>query len=766
MAKRSSSRSGAGAAGGSSDLLPIVWLNRVRTLYSPDERLDIEAALRGAYAETERLTRHGADAETERLTTIVVCDKLVGYSATNRPQVLAIELVHADRSRPKIVRIDDKAGTHRLAMEKEYAGWMKLKGYLGDPDPLFMSLRDLTPKGPRKVLEYDAASTALMTRDVASLEDVMMRCCRWGSPTPESVAQRIRSIYDYMNHRLFVHARAKDPAETAEYYRKKLKRCIKTWWRPERVARRRRVLLSIEGKPHKFQDPVDWINWVLSPAAKDCVPECIFGPCHGDMHGRNVLIGLANGEARDQAVYDFEDMDLDLPVAWEFVKLEMELRVRALPYVIQAWEDEKEDLRRAMDFERQLYRWTRKLDGQTLRPIETHRIDLKLKDYPAPWKRLFAILLEIRQNAKICLTGRERPECWKEEYLFTLAAYSVHTAKHAPYDTIHQQLAYIAGGVAAAHFARDDRYCPTICVRKICRDDLEWDPKPDLMPNADQEPFGAKNEPLFPNYVIVLADPKKRAQARKEAMVEDAVKDLEALGKMYPHVVAIEQEWALAKVELSTLVPDNKRRAELRKEADEILLPLLSEFRSVDEETLGKLGRRHKECAWAINDYGQRESGADRIHYERALQYYERAYALRKGYYPGINVATLHFLLGTRDEADDFAREVLKRCSDIQPENLPEVDERIWVEATRAEAYLLLGDYGSALECYSAAMSLDPTAAYADSPRRHARCILAKLPPGDGLQQGLRAKICNVLEIPVPDAPQGSGGFLEDRFGV
>jgi len=753
MVKKLSARGRARVARASRDSLPIVWLNRVRTQYSPSECRDLESALRGAYAKTEDLT------------TIVVCDKLVGYSATNRPQVLAIELIHQDRSRPKIVRIDDDVASYRKALEREYAGWTKLKGYLGDPDPLFMSLRDLTPKSGRKVLEYDAASTALVTRDVALLEEVVIRSCRWGSPTPESVAQRIRNIYDYMNHRLFLHARAKDAASVAEYYRKKLKRRVKKWWRPERVARRRPVLVSIEGKPHQFQDPVDWINWVLSPVAKDCVPECIFGPCHGDMHGRNVLIGLSNGEARDQAVYDFEDMDLDLPVAWEFVKLEMELRVRALPYVIRAWEDKKEDLRHAMDFERQLYRWTRNLDSQTLRPIETHRIEFD-PDYPAPWKRLFAILLEIRQSAKICLSGRERPECWKEEYLFTLAAYSVHTATHTPYDLIHQQLAYIAGGVAAAHFAREDRYCPKVGCRQICRKNASWTPRPKLATNAKQEPFGAAEESLFPSYVVVLADPKKRAQSRQEREVDAAVRDLEALCKMYPHVVAIEQESALAKVELSTLVADNNRRAELRKQADEILLPLLSEFQSGDEETLGKLGRRHKECAWAINDYGQRESGADRIHYERALEYYKRAYDLRRGYYPGINVATLHFLLGNRDEADRVAREVFKKCSTIQPENLPDVDERIWVEATRAEACLLLGDYGSALECYSAAMSLDPTEAYAESPRRHARCILAKLPPGDESEQTMRAKIGGVLEIPIPGAPPGAGGFLEDRFGV
>jgi len=478
-----------------------------------------------------------------------------------------------------------------------------------------------------------------------------------------------------------------------------------------------------------------------------------------------VLIGLSNGEALDQAVYDFEDMDLDLPVAWEFVKLEIELRVRALPYVIRAMEDSKKDLRHAMEFEQQLYDWTRKLDNQTLRPIETHRIDLG-RDYPDQWKRLFAILLEIRQSAKICLSGRERPECWKEEYLFTLAAYSVHTAKHAPYDSIHQQLAYIAGGVAAAHFAREDCYCPRVCDRKICRENASWTPKPKLTPNAKQRPFGATEESLFPNYAVVLADPKKRAQARVEDTVQEAVTDLEDLHEMYPHVVAVEQEWALAKVELSTLVADEKPRAKLRKEADEILLPLLSEFQSVDEETLGKLGRRHKECAWAINKYGPCESGADRIHYERALQYYQRAYELRKGYYPGINVATLQFLLCNKTEADRVAGEVLGTCSSIKPEELQEVDERIWVEATRAEAHLLLEQYESALECYSAAMSLDPTAAYADSPRRHARCILAKLPAGDGLQPALRAKICGALGILDPGAPQGAGGFLEDRFGL
>jgi len=744
-------KAGAGGGNGPHENLAIVWLNRARTQFLPPDREPLEAVLRRVYKQVEGLKA------------IVVCDKLLGYSVSDRPQILAIELIKEDRSYPRIVKTDNVEALREdpgaksaiKALRKEYDAWKKLEGYLESPDPVFMTLTDPTPDGSRELLEYDAAGRAIGTSEVASLENVVIRSCRWGSPTAESVAQRIRYVLDYMCRKLYSHARAKNSEEVAEYYKIKLREAIKISWRPERVRRVRPLLLSLGGKPAKFQDPVDWINWVLSPEGTKCVPECNFGPCHGDLHGRNVLIGLSNGVAVDEAVYDFEEMTLDGPIAWDFVKLEMELRVRALPFAIQSLGGGNDDFRHALEFERALYEGMKKLSGPSLRPDEAHPVEFD-NEYPAPWRRLFEILLAIRRCAKACLSGRERSKCWKEEYLFTLAAYAVNTAKYDPYETIHQTLAYIAGGVAAGHFASHDRYCPWNCTKKICMDDAVWTNETDV--GRNEKPFGEKGKTLFPNYAVGLAEPRRDAQTRDLQQVEPATAKMDKLRQLYPHVVAIEQELALAKIEFSTLESDPKRVEELRSEAAKILNDLRVELPSADEETLGKLGRIHKECAWAINRFGQEPNPAETVHYRRALECYQEAYKLRQHYYPGINVAALCLLLDNVAEAKRVAHEVLDTCFAVTAEELQNVDERIWVAATQGEACLILAKYEDAVGYYRQAMALDPTEAYAKSPRRHARCILAKL-PDDPLKAKWEPQIREVLAIPLKNNP----GIRENR---
>ena len=735
MAKKSpGGGSSAARAGGSQPPgnPTIVWLSRARTQFLPADRDRLEEVLRRAYRQVEDLH------------TIVVCEKLVGYSVTGRPEILAIELIKRDRSYSRIVKIGNVE-----ALGTEYRAWSEVEAYLESPDPVFMTLTDPEPDGSRELLEYDAASRAMSTSEVASLENVVIRTCRWGSPTADSVAQRIRYVLDYMCRKLYSHAQPKTPQQVAEYYKDKLREAIKIWWGPERVRRVRPLLLRLGGKPAKFQDPVDWLNWVLSPHGELCVPDCNFGPCHGDLHGRNVLIGLSNGVAVDEAVYDFEEMTLDGPIAWEFAKLEMELRVRALPFAIQALGKGNDDFRHALEFEQLLYARTKRLCGPSLRPEEAHPVEFE-KEYPAPWRRLFEILLAIRRCAKVCLSGRERSECWKEEYLFTLAAYAVNTAKYKPYEKIHETLAYIAGGVAAAHFASKNRYCPRICPEKICIEDAVWDETTNVV--VGQEPFGPDGQTLFPNYVVALAAPKREAQARDPDRVQTGVENMGTLCQLYPHVVAIEQELALAKIERSTLLENAEEVEKLRSEAAEILNDLRNELPTADEETLGKLGRCHKECAWAINRFGEQPSEAETVHYRRALECYQEAYKLHKHYYPGINMATLHFLLDDEEEARSVAHEVLGACSRATAEELQDVNERNWVEATQAEAYLLLGQCDRAVEYYRRAMSLDPTEAYAESPRRHARCILAKLPNEPGKSECER-RIREALGIPLPNNP-------------
>jgi len=81
---------------------------------------------------------------------------------------------------------------------------------------------------------------------------------------------------------------------------------------------------------------------------------------------------------------------------------------------------------------------------------------------------------------------------------------------------------------------------------------------------------------------------------------------------------------------------------------------------------------------------------------ERARKEYLAAYAVQHDTFPGINAATLSWLLGDRAEAQRLAREIAVRIATETPRNF-------WDIATAGEAQLLLGHFDQARESYSAA---------------------------------------------------------------
>jgi tetratricopeptide (TPR) repeat protein len=138
------------------------------------------------------------------------------------------------------------------------------------------------------------------------------------------------------------------------------------------------------------------------------------------------------------------------------------------------------------------------------------------------------------------------------------------------------------------------------------------------------------------------------------------------------------------------------------------LLKTLNPTTSNDTETLGLWGTIHKRL-W--------EMSGDTAHLDEAVRGYERGFHLRNDYYNGINLAFLHNLYAvayyrrakaaaspeeaTADRAESIScfvlavrvrREVLKICETaLETEKLSD-DDKYWVLATMAEAYLGTGD--------------------------------------------------------------------------
>lgn len=144
-----------------------------------------------------------------------------------------------------------------------------------------------------------------------------------------------------------------------------------------------------------------------------------------------------------------------------------------------------------------------------------------------------------------------------------------------------------------------------------------------------------------------------------------------------------------------------------------------------DSETLGLLGRTRKDMA--------RRAGSAPLaaqYWHEALGYYERAYALTKDTYPGINAAALLLRTGAREQAAERAAQVLEVVDGFLAGTEPFDD---WALATRAEALLILGRTEDAVIAYQAAAErLRGDYSALGSTVRQARELLAdlKLPAG------------------------------------
>ena len=145
---------------------------------------------------------------------------------------------------------------------------------------------------------------------------------------------------------------------------------------------------------------------------------------------------------------------------------------------------------------------------------------------------------------------------------------------------------------------------------------------------------------------------------------------------VHPDDVALRQKTALALF-----------RSKAAERALEVLQTLIDEGHR-DEETLGLMGRFHKDLA-------ERAAGEDRRqHLEEAYAAYLQAYRETSGYWTAINAATMARILGRKAEAVDLAREVDRQCQELLATPAGGQEDPYWLQATRAEAALIREDWG------------------------------------------------------------------------
>jgi class 3 adenylate cyclase len=161
-------------------------------------------------------------------------------------------------------------------------------------------------------------------------------------------------------------------------------------------------------------------------------------------------------------------------------------------------------------------------------------------------------------------------------------------------------------------------------------------------------------------------------------------------------------------------------------QANAILQRLYSEGHR-DEETVGLLGRTHKDLAADTADEAERDA-----HLREAYRYYAAAYELTAGYWTGINAATMATVLGRRDEAVALARKVRDQADAAVRRAEAAGKDLYWPLATRGEAALIIGDLAEAEALYQRAAEVGRRR-FADlhASRRNA-CLLLRHLPYDG----------------------------------
>ena len=139
-------------------------------------------------------------------------------------------------------------------------------------------------------------------------------------------------------------------------------------------------------------------------------------------------------------------------------------------------------------------------------------------------------------------------------------------------------------------------------------------------------------------------------------------------------------------------------RMGLTEQANELLRQLESEGHD-DEQTLGLLGRTHKDMALHASSEDEKQHHLDEAHgaYRRAYETSGRSSA-----WTGINSATMSVITGRLDEARSIASEVFA----TESARLSAGSSDYWLHATLGEATLILGRSEEAAHHYAEACKL------------------------------------------------------------
>ncbi|MBN1851608.1 MAG: tetratricopeptide repeat protein [Pirellulales bacterium] len=662
--------------------------------------------------------------------------------------ILGVEVQFRDRYETYIVKIGQKN-----ILEKDYNGWTACTEGRHVTSRIFSPVQLISGFAEDRiaVLYRDAYTLFGLDQDKGrpqTLETVTDWAVCDDRPDPLSVERSIAHIYTDLGRWFFPGAQS-NKKDAVSFYRAKLRtkeeatHQILFQWRREFQFRelRRDAVWLICGRdkpdadpysePARYLDPVDFVEWMIECEDGSRLPNTLVGRSHGDLHGRNILLGVRRGETEYPAVFDYEDMTPQNVLAWDFAKLEMELKVRLLPNLYDEDEDVRNKLHEvsrigvvtsskelkdcpshALDRARRLAAF---LAFEELLDDRTHRIrsraqaelircqPCELQTKVEKLDRLLAILLRIRKEVALWLgyEHHQRIQYWMDEYYFALAVYGLLNVRWN-YEPMQTECALIAAGVAAARMPATPTtilYCidnykgqkgggslgyPSYRVPLSVAHRLWKDKKYDLGRQL-LESIVVQQENRAPDGSVI--NEKDIVNQRRKLKIRDEC----------THAVPLIAEYALLETECEN--------AALAEPLLDGLRPQAKEFG--DFETLGRIGRLFKDSG----DRRWEESGTEFQKlkgkpawqmYQKAFMVYEEAFLATNDYYTGINAATLALLTGETKKAEEYALKVADICSrlkDISRQDL------YWLFATEGEAAVIRGKWEDAVEFYTSALA-------------------------------------------------------------
>jgi len=645
---------------------------------------------------------------------ILVSRCFTGYSSDFRQKVvLGIEVKYAGSYETHVVKVGQ-----RSKVEPDFEGWRacshdrQVASRILSPVRLVAGL-----EGDRAAVLYRDAYTLFGLNSENGRPETLETAAEWAvrddRPDPLSVERAISQVFTDLGRWFFPGATAGLEA-TAEFYRARLRMGqsaapVLSLWKSDfgrRQMRRDAVWLicgsdkpdaDLALEPARYLDPVDFVEWMMEPDHQHHLPDSLVGRSHGDLHGRNVLVGVRRGEVEYPAVFDYEEMRPRNVLAWDFAKLETELKVRLLSGILSdgrvrarllgqraflptpgpslpSLEAERaQRMFMFLAFEEWLHELTCRLNSRE--QIET--LSRLPKVYRTGIKKLDAltsIVLRIRKEAALWLGFEHNQRCdkWRDELYWALVVYGLLNVRWN-YEQPAAEHALIAAGVAAARMPRSAGMLQE-CLQV----------------------YG--NQGGVPSYRIPLAVAHRHWKAKDyeagRAVIEDTVFKVEADSSRVASRVTIREDaaHAIPLIAEGVLLEIECGFASLAEPVLEKLRDTARDFG--DFETLGRIGRLFKDAGdrrWEGSncEFADLAKTTAAQMYAQALMVYEEAFVATKDYYTGINAATLALLNCESAKATAYAEqvgEICRRMTDIAR------NDRFWVFASEGEACLILSD--------------------------------------------------------------------------